>query len=766
MADEPIKGEELIDKDVFKDTAESADVLLEKLSLLIGGFRELARITGSKISSGIDPKSITDVEKLTEAKAKLAKMEQGLTEIEKVQQTIVERRKKANKELAYQLKSQGGILGELIIKQKQLKEGLLTAKSTTEIKKINQELFKTNGEIKKIKDGGSNAFNSWANALQSFQFKFNTLGATIGQMAATGLLGLVSVIGDFAMAAGKAMFEAAKGTGLFGESIKNTKLNTEALQGALDAVEAQLARIGKSQKEIVADALGFGSGAKRLALEQALRDANRIGTEGLSEEDLKKAIDQRQDIQDQLVALDAEDELKRIQAKKEGIKKELDVAKDGSDAELRLLRNSLEARISLIKSGRDQSGSIDDRLSRQIEMQEAMEAIDAEFAKRKREADKKAAAEDLKDREAADKKLLAQREKALKDQLELEAKQWTDLKKFTKNAYIDLQKMNDDAAEDELKKFKDHKEEMKFMEEQDPEVKILYNGQLLTRGEYDDVKKREADARKSQIEQAKKAIDMITDSMERAAKARGDIQQMADQKDIDRLERTLDVQMALAAQGKDNVLAETEAAIAKAEEKKIQDAKAAAKREEAIAEIKVFTEVLTKALEDNEPFFQAFAKAGAATAVTRAAFNQMAQFYEGTEDTGTTDKPLDENGGRPAIIHDNERIVPKRLNDKLGGMSNDEMVSKALAYDSPGLRDTLYPSTTDQSMSVSQFNSMQVAEMTREIKALRSDLKGKPVQRTNLGRLGEWTEEMQTENQKMIIHHKKSTARPPLNLHG
>jgi hypothetical protein len=40
--------------------------------------------------------------------------------------------------------------------------------------------------------------------------------------------------------------------------------------------------------------------------------------------------------------------------------------------------------------------------------------------------------------------------------------------------------------------------------------------------------------------------------------------------------------------------------------------------------------------------------------------------YEGTEDTGTTNNPLDSNGGRVMLIHDNERVMTKKQNAMIG----------------------------------------------------------------------------------------------------
>jgi hypothetical protein len=55
-------------------------------------------------------------------------------------------------------------------------------------------------------------------------------------------------------------------------------------------------------------------------------------------------------------------------------------------------------------------------------------------------------------------------------------------------------------------------------------------------------------------------------------------------------------------------------------------------------------------------------------------------FYEGTEDLGKANNPLDSKGGRLIMAHDNERILTKRQNMALGGalMDNNELVENAL----------------------------------------------------------------------------------------
>lgn len=281
----------------------------------------------------------------------------------------------------------------------------------------------------------------------------------------------------------------------------------------------------------------------------------------------------------------------------------------------------------------------------------------------------------------------------------------------------------------------------------------------------DEILKQDKDLAKKRLSIVLDTTQKITEGIADGLQKRAELQQQADQKDIDQRQRMLDIQMQLAAAGKDNVLGETLAAQAAAEEKKLQDAKKAAKQQETLALIQTFQEVLQDALKADKPFLQAFGEALAASGVVSSTFSKLfAGFYEGTEDTGTTANPLDDKGGRPAIIHDNERIVPKRLNKKLKGISNDELVDRALSV--PDSKPMFYPKINEPKVSVAEFNARQVEEMTKEIKGLRDDMNSRPVQSNRLDKLGEWTEQIQTKAGKIIIHHKKAQSRPSIRLHG
>lgn len=85
----------------------------------------------------------------------------------------------------------------------------------------------------------------------------------------------------------------------------------------------------------------------------------------------------------------------------------------------------------------------------------------------------------------------------------------------------------------------------------------------------------------------------------------------------------------------------------------------------------------TNRLENGENSTQALAGAVADKAVLEAILATLPAFYEGTESTGKASNPLDANGGRLSILHDDERVLPKVLNDQVAGISNADLVKYA-----------------------------------------------------------------------------------------
>ena len=65
----------------------------------------------------------------------------------------------------------------------------------------------------------------------------------------------------------------------------------------------------------------------------------------------------------------------------------------------------------------------------------------------------------------------------------------------------------------------------------------------------------------------------------------------------------------------------------------------------------------------------------------------LPMFFDGIEDTGKNGRGVDGKGGFLSILHPNERVVPKKNNDLIGNMSNDELSQLAYNYQNGLVRD-------------------------------------------------------------------------------
>lgn len=62
-------------------------------------------------------------------------------------------------------------------------------------------------------------------------------------------------------------------------------------------------------------------------------------------------------------------------------------------------------------------------------------------------------------------------------------------------------------------------------------------------------------------------------------------------------------------------------------------------------------------------------------------------FFDGTADTGKNGQGVDGKGGFLSVLHPNERVIPKKNNDLIGNLSNDELSQLAYNYQNGLVRD-------------------------------------------------------------------------------
>lgn len=115
-------------------------------------------------------------------------------------------------------------------------------------------------------------------------------------------------------------------------------------------------------------------------------------------------------------------------------------------------------------------------------------------------------------------------------------------------------------------------------------------------------------------------------------------------------------------------LAQNQKDQAEAQRKKEEILQQEKRAEIALALIKAYNAELDKGADSST----AMGKALVSQAVLVAAAQSLPAFYDGVEDTGNGGN-LDGKGGFMAVLHPNERVIPKSINDKLDGITNKDL---------------------------------------------------------------------------------------------
>lgn len=393
-------------------------------------------------------------------------------------------------------------------------------------------------------------------------------------------------------------------------------------------------------------------------------------------------------------------------------------------------------------------------------LREDISKADEERRKKKEEADKKAA-EDEKKRQAD---LLAFYNKSIDEQIFALETQRMDKKNKNELMYVDqiefenklyawrIQKAG--LSYDELERLRvEHEANLKEIQDQGGDGGEAFKLLLKEREDY---LKAQKDQLEQQREDIKKASEDILKAVEDGLKERAKLQQDADQKAIDNQKKMVERQAKLAAEGKENALAAEEAALARAERKKLDDAKKAQKQQEALELAKVFLNLVAEYSKDNPN--NATAKALAMTLIAKGISKSIAgAFATGVE--GLDGEGTETSDSNVALLSKGESVITAR-----GTKSN------------PGLATAMNTGTVDEyfkSVYMPQFassnhldipkaeqvNNALFKVLNNKLESLESAIRDKPVSMTKLNGLGEWTEEVQQANMRIITHHRKGGNR-------
>jgi len=246
---------------------------------------------------------------------------------------------------------------------------------------------------------------------------------------------------------------------------------------------------------------------------------------------------------------------------------------------------------------------------------------------------------------------------------------------------------------------------------------------------YDEIeyknKKEKADKEKElelkSQEERKKTIEAFANKTAEYFKKKSDEKIKAIDAEIAAAEKQSETLKALAESGNINAqqsLAENQRIIDQANLKKEKELKKQKRMEAGLAIFKLFSA--------NSDKKNPLAATIADTTGLLAFISSLPAFHDGTEDTGTNGNGIDGKGGFHAVLHPNERVLPKSLNDQIGSMSNEQLTKLAQEYQNGRL------------VSKSNENSsLDLVILVNEMRDLKEVIKNKP--ETNIA-LGEITQ--------------------------
>jgi hypothetical protein len=123
------------------------------------------------------------------------------------------------------------------------------------------------------------------------------------------------------------------------------------------------------------------------------------------------------------------------------------------------------------------------------------------------------------------------------------------------------------------------------------------------------------------------------------------------------------------------------------------------------------------------------------------------------ENTGAGGKG-DDRGGMLWMLHPEERVMTRKQNIKVGGLSNDELADMAMMYNKGQLINPM----TDLALSVTNKQDKQVDKthlIVNGLKELKQTIINEPKQQVNVDSFGNIIETAYKKGLKTVITHKQ-----------
>ena len=368
----------------------------------------------------------------------------------------------------------------------------------------------------------------------------------------------------------------------------------------------------------------------------------------------------------------------------------------------------------------DNSKKISAQIPKQKEQKITVEAIAAAFRKEREELSKLNEVEKLSmDPEDVKNKMLLDEQRALgaadiavlEAEIALKRLEGTkDTKALTK-AEDDLRKAREAQILAQLKldlaQTDDINEQDKLKKE--AELKILNLG------------KKEVEIVKMTAEQRNEWAKFATDYFIEQSNKR--IAQL--DKEIAAAEKQQDTLRELAANGNINAkesLAENQRIIDEANRKKAQEERRKQMIELVSGVYQTYNQKVASGAEN--PLMETIRDTVLLQQFANTLLGNMPTFFDGTENTGKHGEGVDGKGGFHAILHPNERVVPKSLNEKIGSLSNEQLAKVAQEYQNGKLINGTQP-----------MSAIDLSLLVNEMKDLKDVIRNKPETNIELGEI-------------------------------
>jgi hypothetical protein len=303
--------------------------------------------------------------------------------------------------------------------------------------------------------------------------------------------------------------------------------------------------------------------------------------------------------------------------------------------------------------------------------------------------------------------------------------------------YADLQLEKEGVSKETNKEIADvnrkRVEDITKMEEELTDDYLAKMKEKEDKAEEDRLKKL-ADREKAKQDFAKMTADWLIKQSERI------VEQL--DKEIEAARKQADMLREMAQEGNINAqqsIAEQERLIAEATKRKEQELR----RQQRIRLAETVYTTYSQKVEAGSK--NPLAETIRDTTLLQAFINSLPTYEKGTEDTGRDGKGVDGKGGMLSVLHPNERVIPKTLNQKIGNMSNEQLAKIAQEYN-----------TSSVMRYKGQESSLDFALLVSEMKDLKKEIINKPVTNVELGRITQSAIQIVEKTQKgnSIIYNR------------